>query len=244
MYICRATNCSKINLKAVFGNMINDGVDGKMKSVKVWDIFVRIFHWALVGSMIGQYISGEEFQGVHIRLGYVVVILVLARIVWGFVGTKHARFVDFLYKPTEILKYLKSLFVGRPIHYIGHNPAGGFMVFVMLIALMAATFTGLKALAADGKGPLANTKTSISRLAYADDDEHEGDEGEKYHSDALRNEQKEEFWEEQHKIMTSFMLFLIIVHIGGVFLSSWMHKENLILSMITGKKKFSTHPTA
>lgn len=214
-----------------------------MKSVTVWDIFVRIFHWTLVGSMIGQYISGEEFKGVHIRLGYVVIILILARIVWGFIGTKHARFMDFLYKPSEVLNYLKSLFVGRPIHYIGHNPAGGLMIFVMLIALMATTFTGLKTLGADGKGPLANSKTSISRLAYADD-EHEGHEGEKYHFDALRNKQKEKYWKETHEFMTGFMLFLIILHIGGVFASSWLHKENLILSMITGKKKSTTHPTA
>lgn len=214
-----------------------------MESIRVWDIFVRVFHWTLFALMIGQYISGEEFKGLHFRLGYLVIILVLARIVWGFIGTKHARFVDFLYRPSEILTYLKSLFVGRPIHYIGHNPAGGFMIFVMLIALLATTFTGLKALAADGKGPLANTKTSILRLAYADD-EHEGNEGEKYHSDSLRNEKKEDFWEEMHEMMTSFMLFLIIVHIGGVFASSWLHKENLIQSMITGKKKSINHPTA
>ena len=214
-----------------------------MKSVKVWDIFVRIFHWALVGSLVGQYISGEEFKGVHIRLGYGVIMLVLARIVWGFMGTKHARFADFLYRPTEILNYLKSFFVGRPIHYIGHNPAGGLMIFVMLIALTATTFTGLKTLGAHGKGPLANSKTSISRLAYADD-EHEGHEGKKDHSNALGNQQKEKFWKQTHEFMTGFMLFLIIVHIGGVLASSWLHKENLILSMITGKKKSINHPTS
>lgn len=214
-----------------------------MKSVKVWDIFVRIFHWALVGSLVGQYISGEEFKGVHIRLGYVVIMLVLVRIVWGFMGTKHARFADFLYRPTEILNYLKSLFVGRPIHYIGHNPAGGLMIFVMLIALMATTFTGLKTLGAHGKGPLADSKTSISRLAYADD-EHEGHEGEKDQSDAHGNHQKEKFWKQTHEFMTGFMLFLIIVHIGGVFASSWLHKENLTLSMITGKKNAIDHPTS
>lgn len=215
-----------------------------MQSIKIWDMFVRIFHWALVGLLVGQYISGEAFKGVHIRLGYGVIILVLARIVWGFVGTKHARFADFLYKPSEIFNYLKSLFVGRPIHYRGHNPAGGLMVFVMLIVLMATIFTGLKTLAADGKGPLANTKTAVSGLAYADEDQHEGHGGEKYHSNAFRNEGKEKFWKEIHEMMTGFMLFLIIVHIGGVLASSWLHKENLILSMITGKKKSITRPTA
>lgn len=215
-----------------------------MKSIKVWDLFVRIFHWTLVALMIGMYISGEKFKGVHIYLGYFIIMLVLARIAWGFIGTKHARFGDFLYGPTKIFYYLRSLFSGKPIHYVGHNPAGGLMVLVMLIALPVTTFTGLKALAADGQGRPANTNVSFFKLAYADKDEHQEDEGEKYHSDALQNKGKEEFWEEMHEIMTSFMLFLIIIHIFGVLVSSWLHRENLILSMISGKKKSINQPTS
>lgn len=212
---------------------------GKTKSINVWDIFVRVFHWVLAGSIVGMYISAEEMKSVHIRLGYLVVALVLARIVWGFIGTKHARFGDFLYRPAEIYRYLKSLLTGKPIHYIGHNPAGGLMIFVMLIALLATTFAGLKTLAADGRGPLAyNTTPSVLSSAYADEDEHEQDG--KYHSGSLRNEAKETYWKEVHEMMTGFMLFLIIVHICGVLVSSWLHKENLTLSMVTGKKK-STH---
>lgn len=212
-----------------------------MESIKVWDIFVRIFHWALVGSMLGQYISGDELKGVHYRLGYFIIILVLARIVWGFIGTKHARFGDFLYRPVDIINYLKSLFSGKPIHYMGHNPAGGLMIVVMLIALLATTFTGLKALASDGKGPLANADTVILSVAYADSDEHEEGEGEHYASDSPPTQEKEEFWEEAHEMMVNFMLCLIGIHIAGVVVSSWLHKENLILSMITGRKK-SIHP--
>ena len=207
-----------------------------MESIKVWDIFIRVFHWALVGSMIGLYVSGEEMQGVHSRLGYFVIALVMARIVWGFIGPKHARFGDFLYRPTDIFHYLKSLFVGKPIHYVGHNPAGGLMVFVMLIALLATTFAGLNALAAKGKGPLASTDLSILSSAHADEDEHGEDE--KYHSTSFRHSQKDEFWKEIHEGMTGVMLFLIIIHICGVLVSSWRHKENLILSMITGRKYF------
>ncbi|MGD8837490.1 MAG: cytochrome b/b6 domain-containing protein [Desulfobacteraceae bacterium] len=207
----------------------------KMESIKVWDIFVRGFHWALVGSMIGMYISGEEMKSVHIRLGYFVMVLVLVRIVWGFIGTKHARFVDFLYRPAEIFHYLKSLLFGKPIHYIGHNPAGGLMVLVMLITLLATTYAGLKALAADGKGPLANIDQSILSSAYADEDEHE--EEEEHYPKSYRDKAKDEFWEEIHKVMTTSMLFFVVIHICGVLVSSWLHRENLILSMITGKKK-------
>lgn len=214
---------------------------GNPKSINVWDIFVRVFHWALVGSIIGMYISAKKMNSVHIRLGYLVIALVLARIVWGFIGTKHARFGDFLYRPAEIYQYLKSLFTGKPIHYIGHNPAGGLMILVMLIALLSTAFAGLKTIAADGKGPLAHTSQSLLSSAYADEDEHEGDE--KNHPKFQRDVEKHEFWEEIHEGMTSVMLFLIFIHICGVLASSWLHKENLILSMITGKKKSAQGPT-
>ena len=205
-----------------------------MKSEKVWDIFVRIFHWTLVVSMIGLYLTGEDVENVHPFFGYFVICLVLLRIIWGFIGTKHARFNDFLYRPSKISHYLKSLINGNPANYVGHNPAGGFMVIVMLLFLLVTTFTGLKVLGSEGKGPLANTKTSSFRLAYADEDEP----NDQSHKTGHHQKSKEkEFWEEIHEFMTSIMIFLIIIHIAGVLVSSWVHKENLILAMITGRKK-------
>jgi len=212
-----------------------------MKSVKVWDIFVRIFHWTLVGTMIGLYLSGETFKNVHIRLGYFVTCLVLSRIIWGFIGTKHARFYDFLYRPSTIYHYLKSLIKGNPKHYIGHNPAGGLMIVVLLFSLLVTAFTGLKTLGSEGQGPLANTVDSVFQFAYANDDEHDddehGDDDSPYRDGHRQKKQKDEFWEDIHESMTSFMIFLVIVHVGGVIISSWIHKENLILGMITGRKK-------
>jgi len=209
-----------------------------IKSVKVWDIFVRIFHWTLVGTVIGLYLSGETFKNVHIRLGYFVTCLVLSRIIWGFIGTKHARFYDFLYRPSTIYHYLKSLIKGNPKHYIGHNPAGGLMIVVLLFSLLVTAFTGLKTLGSEGQGPLANTGNSIFRFAYADEDEDNEEEDDQTYSDGHRQKkQKGEFWEDIHESMTSFMIFLVIVHVGGVIISSWIHKENLILGMITGRKK-------
>ena len=208
-----------------------------MNSVKVWDIFVRIFHWTLVGSIIGLYLSGEEFKSIHIRLGYFVTCLVLARIIWGFVGTKHARFNDFLYRPRTIYDYFKSLIKGNPKHYLGHNPAGGLMIIVMLFTLLVTAFTGLKTLAIEGQGPLATTDISILRVAYADEDEHDDDDDPTYRDGHHQKKQKDDFWEDIHESMTSFMIFLVIAHVGGVIVSSWIHKENLLVGMITGRKK-------
>ncbi len=212
-----------------------------MNTVKVWDIFVRIFHWTLVGTIIGLYWSGETCKNLHIYLGYWVICLVLLRIIWGFIGTKHALFYDFLYRPSIIYDYLRSIIKGTPKHYIGHNPAGGLMIIVMLFTLLVAAFTGLKTLGSDGQGPLANTDSSIFRLAYADDDKHDDDEHDddepKYRDGHHQKKQKNEFWEDIHESMTNFMIFLVIAHIAGVIVSSWIHKENLIIGMITGIKK-------
>jgi cytochrome b len=207
-----------------------------MKSEKVWDIFVRTFHWTLVGSMIGLYLSGDDFESVHTILGYFVICLVLLRIIWGFIGAKHARFHDFLYRPSKTYHYLKSLINGNPTHYIGHNPAGGLMVIVMLLSLLVTAFTGLKTLGSEGKGPLTNAGISILRFAHADEDE-DDDDDQTYKASHHQKNQKEEFWEEIHESMTSFMIFLIITHLVGVIVSSWIHKENLILAMINGRKK-------
>ncbi len=129
--------------------------------IKVWDIFVRIFHWTLMGTMIGLYWSGETYESLHIYLGHLLICLVLLRIIWGFVGTKHALFYDFLYRSSIICDYLRSLIKGNPKHYMGHNPAGGLMIIVMLFTLLVTAFTGLKTLGSEGQGPLANTDSSI-----------------------------------------------------------------------------------
>lgn len=204
-----------------------------INSVKVWDVFIRIFHWTLVGSMLGMYLSGENFKGAHVYLGYFIICLILARVWWGFLGPKHVRFSDFLYRPGTIWNYLKSLIKGNPKHYLGHNPAGGLMIIIMLAALLLTTFTGLKNLGSKGKGPLANNVVSIVPPAYADGNElNENDN----HPTYRPKNQSNEFWEEIHESMTSFMIFLVIVHVAGVIVSSWVHKENLILGMITGRK--------
>jgi len=205
-----------------------------IKSVKIWDIFVRIFHWTLAGSIFGMFLTGDDFKNVHMNLGYFVIVLILARILWGFFGSKHARFSDFIFKPSTIYEYLRGLIKGSPKHYLGHNPAGGLMVVVMLISLLITAFTGLKTLGTEGRGPLANKHISIVRPAFADEDEH--DKGSANIGNRRQKEQKSEFWKDLHEGMTGFIIFLVIVHFGGVIVSSWVHKENLILGMITGRK--------
>lgn len=194
--------------------------------IKVWDIGVRAFHWSLVVLFFIAYITGEEEDLIHIYSGYAVLALVIFRIVWGFIGTKHARFSDFIYGTDSVVQYARSIFTPRPIHYVGHNPVGGWMIILLLILIVIACWSGLEAYGAEGHGPLADK--SFIAAAVADDGKH------KQGSSA-----QEEFWEEVHEIFSNMALFLIVLHICGVIVASFIHRENLVRAMITGYKKRS-----
>ncbi|MGJ0485622.1 MAG: cytochrome b/b6 domain-containing protein [Methylomicrobium sp.] len=207
--------------------------------VRVWDILIRLFHWTLVLSFIVAYLTSEEDNPWHIYSGYTVLGLIIFRLIWGFIGSRHARFSDFVRPPTVVYQYIKSLSAGQPPHYIGHNPLGGWMVMAMLITLFAVTLSGLKVYAIEeGKGPLANLQfielTPVP-AAYAED-ESEDDDNEEGNAGPESSEADEEFWEEVHEASTNVMLLLIGLHLAGVVISSRLHKENLVKAMLTGKK--------
>lgn len=113
------------------------------KEVKVWDPLIRIFHWTLVIGFTVAYLTGDELTTIHIWSGYLIAGLLLVRLLWGFIGTKHARFRDFIYPPREVAAYLKSLVSGKSRRYLGHNPAGGVMVLLLLTSLVLTTGSGL-----------------------------------------------------------------------------------------------------
>ena len=208
--------------------------------IKVWDIAVRVFHWSLVGCFAIAFISAEDLRKLHVVFGYSVLFLVLFRILYCFVGTKYARFSDFLYHPAHIADYLKGLLIGRPKHYIGHNPAGGLMIVVLLLCLLSLTLTGLKAYGVKGHGPLAKHEISLIANAFADSDDnenHDEQENRKRRSQKNHADEKDEFWEEVHETIAYLILFFVSIHIMGVLVSSIVHRENLIKTMITGRKQ-------
>ncbi|MGC3981933.1 MAG: cytochrome b/b6 domain-containing protein [Steroidobacteraceae bacterium] len=116
------------------------------QSRKVWDLPVRIFHWLLVLAIIGAYVSyqaGIAYFKYHLWCGYTVVVLVSFRILWGLVGTYHARFWNFIRGPIHTLRYALATLRGKEAHYAGHNPLGAIMVIVLLGALLVQGITGL-----------------------------------------------------------------------------------------------------
>ena len=113
-----------------------------MVTVKVWDPLIRIFHWSLVLCFTVAWICADEWQDLHEWAGYTVAALVLFRIVWGLSGPRYARFSQFVRSPSEVTQYLKAMRGGQEARYIGHNPAGGMMVLVLLLSLALLTLSG------------------------------------------------------------------------------------------------------
>ena len=113
-----------------------------IKRVRVWDLFVRIFHWGLVASFAIAYFSTVGSQWVHNWSGYVALALVLARIVWGFIGSRHARFADFVPGPRRFWRYACALLKQREPRHVGHNPAGALMILFLLAMVIGIGVTG------------------------------------------------------------------------------------------------------
>ncbi|ALP53147.1 hypothetical protein Tel_08245 [Candidatus Tenderia electrophaga] len=205
-------------------------------SINVWDPLVRVFHWSLALFFIVSYLSGDEESLLHVWSGYAIVTLLAIRIVWGIIGSKYARFSNFVYGPAEIRGYAKGMLKGDAPRYIGHNPLGGLMIVVLLLSLMATTTTGMLYYGAEeGKGPLAGVVAeqsiimpSLVSSAHADDDGHEA----KEHGD-----ERYEYLEDLHEFFANFTLFLVMIHLAGVLVESAFHKESLVRAMWTGRKR-------
>lgn len=210
------------------------------EAVRVWDPIVRIGHWAIVIAFFTAYLSGDEFQEIHHWAGYTVASLVIARVLWGLVGTKHARFSSFETGPRAVFRYLRGLVSGKAERHFGHNPAGAAMIIALLLSLAGTTLSGMTLLAVEeGQGPLAGIVTTqqigadpdqVTR-SYSDDDEDDHEYG------AYGDEGSGEVLETVHSAFTYLTLGLVALHILGVVASSFAHRENLVRAMFTGRKK-------
>jgi cytochrome b len=171
------------------------------RRVLVWDAPVRVSHWLMVLSFAGAYLTAESerWRLAHVTLGYTLAGLVAFRILWGLVGTRHARFASFVRGPAAVARYLGSLLRGRPEHHSGHNPAGALAIVALVSLALAVSASGW--------------------ATYQDIGGH--------------------WLEEAHEAAASLMLAVVGVHVAGVVVGSWLHRENLVRSMVTGRKAAS-----
>lgn len=184
-----------------------------ISQIRVWDPLVRFFHWALVSAFIIAFITEEELLTVHSWAGYLILGLISIRFIWGFIGTGYARFSSFVTSPQNIIQFLKDTLSLRAKRYLGHNPAGGAMVILLMLSLLMTTVSGVILLGAeDHAGPLAGWFAQAGGF-WA------------------------EILEEVHEFFANFTLLLVLIHVLGVIVESLIHKENLLSSMWTGFKQ-------
>jgi len=198
--------------------------------IPVWDAFVRIVHWALVLAFAAAYLSGDEESALHVWSGYAVALLVTSRLVWGLIGTRHARFSDFVYRPAQVLAYARAVLKPHPPRYLGHNPLGGYMVIALLAAVAVTAVSGMAL--RDPADPFFGGAAAVSLpvpIAPARTDEDGRDDG--------AGGEDNEWLEEAHEFLANFTLALVLLHVAGVLWGSWRHRENLIRAMITGRKR-------
>lgn len=122
-----------------------------IRRILVWDAPTRVFHWLQALSFGAAYLTAfsERLRNYHVALGYILLGLLVFRLLWGFIGTRYARFGSFLFNPKQIFAYLLMLLKGKPAHYLGHNPAGSVTVWLLLALGLFICVTGVLALQDD-----------------------------------------------------------------------------------------------
>ena len=182
------------------------------KTVKIWDLPVRIFHWSLVILFVAAYVTnslGSEYFTYHLWTGYAMIVLVSFRILWGLVGTYHARFINFIRNPITTTKYAVSFLKKTEKHYAGHNPLGAIMVVILLLGILVQAVTGL----------FTNDEILNVGPLYA------------YVTDELSLKLTS-----LHRQIFYWILGAIVLHILAVAFHVWFKRDNIIKAMFTGKK--------
>lgn len=180
----------------------------------VWDPLVRLLHWCLVVAFFTAWGLGEwgpNQMTWHFYFGYTVGALVTIRVIWGLVGPRNARFTSFLYKPGEVIAYLRHLPAREPSNWVGHNPLGGWSVLAMLGLLIVQVATGLVSDPQDyiNVGPFAQYVPSSISTSLAPS---------------------------IHELVSTLLLIVVGIHITAIAFYLHWKGENLVKPMITGKK--------
>jgi cytochrome b len=181
-----------------------------MRPVKVWDLPVRLFHWAIVVLICFAWGTQEyDHMDWHVRVGYAILSLLLFRIVWGFIGSDTARFGRFLRSPIAALRHLAHLHRREVDREVGHNAAGGWMVLVMLGLIGVQAGTGL----------------------FSNDDG--STEGPLMH---LVSKERSDFLSHIHSLNFKLIEGVIVLHVVAIAVYAVLKRHNLVRPMITGRK--------
>ncbi len=181
--------------------------------VRIWDIPIRLFHWILVSCFVIAWLTlDDRYLDIHVFVGYLMGGLILFRVIWGFIGSTYARFSNFSYNWREVSNYLRGVLNRHPTHFLGHNPAGSWAVYLLLSLGLLIAISGLLTLGGEERqGPIAG----------------------------LLNYSQGSLAHEFHEWLAWIMLGMVVIHVIGVLVESLLHRENLITAMLTGYKPSS-----
>ncbi len=176
----------------------------------VWDRATRLFHWTLVVLVLVSIVTGGE-EGwnfaAHVISGHLILLLILFRWIWGFLGSPRSRFTDFVKPPGTVLAYARGFLRGRPTRAAGHNPLGALMVLAFLIVIPLIVVTGIANAQDEGFGLVS----PLARFVPAG----LGD---------------------FHEALVWLLYAMILAHVAAVFVDWWLTGDNLVAAMFTGRK--------
>lgn len=167
--------------------------------VLIWDLPLRLYHWALAASFAGALLTAESerWRDVHVLCGWTFAAAIAFRLVWGLAGTRHARFRELLHSPSRVVRWAKSLLSGRPDRHPGHSPVATLMIPLLLgLGIVVAASGWARYEAVSG-----------------------------------------EWLEELHEGAAAAMLIVVCGHVAGVIVLSVLQRENLALSLVTGRRR-------
>jgi cytochrome b len=182
------------------------------ESLPAWDLPIRLFHWALVLLVVCSVTTGllgGNLMKWHMRSGYAILTMLLFRLAWGVLGSPTARFASFLRGPASVMEHVRDLLARRPSFHLGHNPLGGWMVVVMIAALLFQAAIGL----------------------FANDDI--STEGPLYY---LVSKELSDRLTSLHKLNVKALYVLVGLHVAAIAFYWAARRENLVVPMLTGRK--------
>jgi len=180
--------------------------------ILVWDLPTRVFHWMLVLSFAAAWLAFDDdrYLYIHVYAGYALLGLLIFRLLWGVVGSHYSRFHSFAHDWPSVTAYLKGLLNGQAARHLGHNPAGSWAIFFMLILGLIVTLSGMLTLGGEERhGPFAGLLSFDAGVIFR----------------------------EIHEVSAWTMLAMVVIHVGGVIVESVFHRENLVMAMLTGFKE-------
>ena len=204
-----------------------------MNRIKVWDLPTRVFHWTLFLAVLIALVTGEEGEegtlSIHQIAGFLVLALLMFRLVWGVVGTRHARFASFMPSPKTVIAYARQLMRLAPPASLGHNPLGSVMVVALLVDLAVVVVTGLFAGGGGGERGEGGEAGEVSAVAGA------SAEGGGPFFDSV-SPGLADVLTGVHEVFANLLIALIVLHVLGVLIDWLLTRDNLVRAMITGEK--------